>query len=269
LVVLLVLKEFLGRDYRGFVELLTDFGCPIELERVPHFTTLHKFLQRLSCGFWDWLLNACLPQRQHCFVGIDSTGFSSTYCSLYFHDRNHGYWAHRFVKHSIIADVKKQLILACRVRLMPSNDNRDFKPLMEKAAVFSPSTVCADKAYDAEQNLRFLKAKGIEALIPVRTGQCKPHRTKLRKRLLKLWNTKPSLEKRYHQRSKLETIFSVIKRRLGGCLRSRLHTTMKREVKIKTLCYNLHRLTTLSLITEVFYTASLAGSVEIIYFDVA
>ncbi len=46
----LVLKEFLKTDYRGLVEFLAD--CPslraaIELQHVPHFTTVQKAADRL------------------------------------------------------------------------------------------------------------------------------------------------------------------------------------------------------------------------------
>ena len=46
----LVLKEFLKSDYRGVVNILAD--CPslcaaIELEHVPHYTTLQKAADRL------------------------------------------------------------------------------------------------------------------------------------------------------------------------------------------------------------------------------
>lgn len=46
----LVLKEFLKADYRGIVHLLAD--CPnlctaIELEHIPHYTTLQKAADRL------------------------------------------------------------------------------------------------------------------------------------------------------------------------------------------------------------------------------
>ena len=46
----LVLKEFLKADYRGIVNILAD--CPnlcaaIELEHVPHYTTLQKAADRL------------------------------------------------------------------------------------------------------------------------------------------------------------------------------------------------------------------------------
>ncbi len=46
----LVLKEFLKTDYRGLVEFLADcdsLRAAIELEHVPHFTTVQKAADRL------------------------------------------------------------------------------------------------------------------------------------------------------------------------------------------------------------------------------
>ncbi len=56
----LVLKEFLKTDYRGVVGVLadcTDLCAAIELERIPHFTTLQKAADRLlkktpRTAFW-------------------------------------------------------------------------------------------------------------------------------------------------------------------------------------------------------------------------
>jgi hypothetical protein len=46
----LVLKTFLGTDYRGVTAFLKDFSEArevLELEQVPHFTTLQKACQRM------------------------------------------------------------------------------------------------------------------------------------------------------------------------------------------------------------------------------
>ena len=56
----LVLKEFLKTDYRGLVEFLADcdsLRAAIELEHVPHFTTVQKAADRLlkknaRTSFW-------------------------------------------------------------------------------------------------------------------------------------------------------------------------------------------------------------------------
>ena len=49
-------------------------------------------------------------------------------------------------------------------------------------------------------------------------------------------------DKIYHQRSKVETIFSVIKRKYGSTLRSKSFAMQKKEVICKLIAYNLERL---------------------------
>lgn len=47
----------------------------------------------------------------------------------------------------------------------------------------------------------------------------------------------------YHQRSKAETIFSVIKRMLGEYVMSRCITTQNRETMYRIIAYNCYRIT--------------------------
>ena len=51
LLTLLLLKEYLTEDYRDTVELteiMDSLREKIHLDEVPHFTTIHKFCQRIS-----------------------------------------------------------------------------------------------------------------------------------------------------------------------------------------------------------------------------
>ena len=49
----------------------------------------------------------------------------------------------------------------------------------------------------------------------------------------------------YHQRNKDETIVSVIKRLFGEHIRSRHVMTQNRELSLRCIAYNMHRLTNL------------------------
>jgi len=62
-----------------------------------------------------------------------------------------------------------------------------------------------------------------------------------RKTTGKNYLTKMYDEKIYHQRSKSETVFSVIKRMYGSWLRSRKLQSQKLEIAYKCLAYNLRR----------------------------
>jgi hypothetical protein len=81
------------------------------------------------------------------------------------------------------------------------------------------------------------------------------HKTKgLHRKMMKRhfnWET-------YHQRSKVETIFSVIKRMLGDCIMSRGIMTQNREMIYKIIAYDCYRINrNCLLILDGFYTAKI------------
>ncbi len=62
--------------------------------------------------------------------------------------------------------------------------------------------------------------------------------------------------KTYHQRSKVETVFSVIKRMFGDNVMSRNLVTQNREMTYRIMAYNLYRINRdYVLILDVFYMA--------------
>jgi len=49
-------------------------------------------------------------------------------------------------------------------------------------------------------------------------------------------------EKKYHQRNKVETVFSILKRKVGESLKARKYRLQVKEIKIKVIIYNLSRM---------------------------
>jgi hypothetical protein len=133
----------------------------------------------------------------------------------------------------------------------------DFVPLLEQTARLVPiDTVVADRGYDSECNHVDANKIGItNTIIRPRYENLQIYKTKgfHRKNMKRHfdWET-------YHQRSKIETIFSVIKRMLGDCMMSRGIMTQNRETMYKMIVYNCYRINrNCLLVLDGFYTAVL------------
>ena len=112
------------------------------------------------------------------------------------------------------------MITSSKLRRGPNNDNVDFIPVTGKADSFKSIGIgIADKAFDDESNHAFLREE-LHALsvIPARNEDVPIWRTKgkYRKDMKRGYS-----KKMYHQRSKVETIFYVIKKTMGDDIMSK------------------------------------------------
>jgi hypothetical protein len=111
-----------------------------------------------------------------------------------------------------------------------------------------------DKGYDAEDIHELIHdTLNSGSLIPVRNRKRKRISGYYRRRLAHAFD-----EEMYHQRNKVETVFSVMKRKFGEVLKARLFRLQVKEIKIKVILYNLSRMiSTLSVLVliEEFYRA--------------
>ncbi len=177
-------------------------------------------------------------------VAIDATGFTSSYSSEYYVTRVNKETSYiNFMKMSESIDPYRQLMISVKIRKAPSHDNKDFIPLLKKLPPVEIDYVLADKGYDCEANHRFIRNKlNAEPVIPVKKNISGCHNNKLRKKMRRLFLQNSSYENIYHQRSKVETIFSVIKRKFGENLNSRKTNLKKKEMKLVALTYNIYRI---------------------------
>ena len=230
-IVLLVLKQKLRTTYRDLIEILkiSDIPLYLGLKRIPHRTTLIKFAKKIKPGLIDLLL----PHRKAKHVGVDASGFELEQKSYYYrtiHNSDRRQRIKRYMKLSLSVDTDKCLILRHKIRKKYRNDTIDFIPVVKD---LEARKVFADKGYDSKQNRRFVlnKLKAIP-IIPVRRhtnfyGYLKQKR--------KIDGSD------YHQRSKSETVFSMIKKRYGSVLLARSNSTQKVELMTKLVAHNLDR----------------------------
>ena len=273
-VVLLALRQQFRKSYRDFCELLevcTEILDELGMKKVPHWTTLHKFSKRANTRRLERLLLGFLEEARvrALYLVVDSTGFSSTSASTYYtrvlefrkstlggHRR--GVQTRRFVKQSVAVETRKQLIVAVKFRVGPANDSPDFVRVLKKVcpAELPVKLVVADKGYDAESNHEYAQdVLGARTAIPVRAASRPKIKMsgKRRRRQRKEFD-----QKGYDShRPKVETVFSVEKRKMGSHVLARVPSQQHKELIFRAFSYNTGRLETLFLLfIEDFYRAA-------------
>lgn len=221
-VILLAIRQYEGKSYRMFAADWLIEACYlrvfINLSKIPHFTTLQKFADRIAGTVLERIISnfiLLLTDVKQIFLGTDATGFKPTNASQYYTYR--AKLRRKWVKLSIGADMLKQIICTIKVRRAPArhDDNVDFKPIVTKSSEIKPLSivVVADKGYDSEENHELVRDNlKAYSIIPARYQEVPIWKThgKYRKQMKRGY-----LKPLYHQRNKDETIVSVIKRLFG------------------------------------------------------
>src|SRR5579863_6601232 len=165
----LVLKTFFKVDYRGLVAILrehSELRCILDLNEVPHFTTLQKASKRLlripsAQRLFANTVQRFLKRRQRLKrVALDSTGLECGHHSLYYVRRRNGAlkrWQtvgySRYAKLEVATDCTSHLLLAVLVGRGPRVDVDRFVPLLDATlAQVRLDAVLADAGYDSEPN---------------------------------------------------------------------------------------------------------------------
>ena len=245
-ITVLGVMKYLRTDYRGVIEqlaLMPDIRQAIGLTQLPHFTTIHKFLQRFRRHLFDRLLSQTvnLFETGPCTLAIDGTGYSSTHSSEYYKVRTKR--KRTFVLSIATVDTDNLLIVSQHSR-KGMGENTWFRPLVSRASrLVDIDYVLGDMAYDCEANHQFVHYTiGARCIVPVRNRERKRVHGFHRKRLYRQFP-----EQLYHRRSLIETVFSVIKRRFGSFLQSRSLAQQNREVGLLCVVYNVYRHVTMKL----------------------
>jgi len=221
-----ILMQKLKLTTRGVVSWLrsnSDARLILGLYRVPVHTTIIRLVNRIKKQ-----VHLVLGIRQAHTVAIDATGFELESKSSYYRNINKHLFPEykrktkKYIKLSLVIDTDKQLILKYKINKKAGRDNFMYvKDLIKDLKI---KYLIGDKGYDSKYTRGFTirKLKAIP-VIP----------SAYHNNFYGYMHNKKISGANYHQRSKVETVFSVIKRKYGSVLRNRSYATQQVELIIK------------------------------------
>ncbi len=178
LLVLILFKDFRNQHYREFIEDVGDMEGVQELlnlSEVPHFTTLQKFLSRVKTLYLRLTFRKTVnlfytSDEKIPITAIESSGFTSEYCSHYFSERT-GKIRKHFLKTSISVDTEQQVITGFVASNSRVHDTRHAVKLLRQCHKIRKSDCYVmDKGYDSEAIHRLIREDlHANSVIPIRS----------------------------------------------------------------------------------------------------
>lgn len=148
----------------------------------------------------------------------------------------------RFPKVGLLVDCQSHLVLAAVPGLGPSPDITHLVEAVSEANRRQlMDTLLVDAGYDAEWVHEFVRGEfGIALISPPKIGRptTKPPSGRFRRQMW-LYFKRPPERRRYGQRWQAESVFSMIKRRLGETLAARHRAHQNRAMMLKVITHNL------------------------------
>ena len=258
LLVLILFKDFRNQHYREFIEDVGDMERVqeiLDLSIIPHFTTLQKYLCRIKSLYLRFTFRKTLNMFYSNdeiipITAIDSSGFTSGYCSHYLSERT-GKLRKHFLKTSISVDTEKQVITGFVASNSRVHDTRHAVRLLRQCHKIRKSDCYVmDRGYDSEA-IHHLIREDLHAnsVIPIRSWKNETIGGIYRQEMARQFN-----DTIYPRRQLVENKFSVLKRKFGGDLKARRFIMQMKEIANKMIVCNLHRFLQF-LIMKVFYRA--------------
>lgn len=237
-----LLAFYLNLSYRDTEEWLlasSDIQQLLGLSRVPDHTTLYRTFRKLTVQQWEQMHHTLLKKMQvyETVVAVDTTSFRFENSSAYYRARS-GKAYRDWLKSGYVVGCGSQFILGWKVGRGRANasDIHYLRTLRRKASPWCRPRqwfLIGDAGFDGKATRR-------SDLVPViRRMRRDPTREDLVERMEQVQLAK--LEGFYGNRWLVETVHSVIKRKMGDTIRSRGKRLQHREPILKALAYNIHR----------------------------
>lgn len=238
---------------------LREYEAKGLLDRAPHHSSVFRALENpaLTPILKHMIEESAAPLREiETDFAVDSSGFStSTYERWFSHKYGRQVTSMQWIKAHVMVGVRTNVVTSIEVTTFRGADCPQLPHLLNRTGErFKVRSLAADKAYISHKNLDAIVAAGGFPLIPFKDhhnrggsywrgkgGGKNPEASRaLWKRMYDYYNgNRREFLDSYHQRSNVETTFSMIKAKFGAYVRSRTLTAQINEVLCKVLCHNL------------------------------
>ena len=148
----------------------------------------------------------------------------------------------RFPKVGLVCDCRTHLILAAVPGRGPSPDHPHvIEAMLAAAARQRIAATLADAGYDAEWVHQFFRDElDIRSIIPPKIGRpTEKLPSGHYRRQMTTYFKRPAERRCYGQRWQVETVMSMIKRRLGSTLNARRRQAQNRAMLLKVIAHNI------------------------------
>jgi Transposase DDE domain/SWIM zinc finger len=238
-----VLKVYTLFSARRFMGELAD-AVREGLVRGMHFNTVLKAIENpaLTPILVEMIRQSSLPLASvETTFAPDSSGFCTSRFTRWF-DVKYGVTREEaeWVKVHLMCGVKTNIVTAVEILDKNAADSPLLPQLVEDTAEgFTVKEVCADKAYGSAENYDAVAALGATLYAPFKSNATGAVGGIFQKMFHFFSFKREEFLRHYHQRSNVESTFSMIKRKFGDSVRSKGDTAMKNEVLCKIVCHNI------------------------------
>ena len=217
------------------------------MDSSPSFSTAFRYMEdpTLTPVLKSLIQQSALPLTAvETDFAADASGFSTSVYDRWFDhkwgkEKKHA----RFIKAHLMCGVNTKIVTWAEVTGPNVHDSKPFPELVAKTAEsFTMDEISADKAYLSRKNLKVIVDAGATPFIPFKSNS-KPGPAKGDSLWAKTYHYfslyQGEFMDHYHKRSNVETVFSMIKAKFGGFLRSKSLEAQINETLVKILCHNI------------------------------
>lgn len=234
--------DFSSRRTESDIRLVQQLGY---ITHVPHFNTILKYLNKpeLKEVLKVLIEVSAIPLRQvENTVAVDASGFSTSMFGRWVDIREKRQERRLFKKAHIVCGTQTNTIVSVEITDGHVHDSLMFDEIVKTAFEnFDIKELYADMGYSSRKNLHTVASLGAVPYIPFKKNSRRiTHGYPIWSHMFNYFKyNRDKFMEHYHQRSNVESVFSMMKRKQGINLKTKNDIAQVNEIMCKCLVHNI------------------------------